>query len=578
MNRILPIILSLLAVSVSAEIIPAERLHPWQDNVGVVGGIPTRTNIWLNVLTTTNELYRCAADGVTDNKTALWACIIDCPEDQVIYLPAGTYYISDRVYWAAARRFVIRGAGPDKTTIVSPSLHFTFGSAEYPMPTVRCFLGADATKGATSLMVTNGGAFAAGQMWALDCLNDTNMVMTQNSCYDLDGDCTRSIINMIYVTNVVGNTVYFQRPLVWNFTTALGARLSLMTDVNHAPTPFITERIGIENLRLSHGGTVPDGQPHIDFSHAKDCWLYNVHFDEINRYAVMFDQSMDCTMEHCTMGPGQVVGVPNRGYGIWAWHTSYMLAQDNIAVRLTAPFVFATSVGGVCAYNFSTNIYAGGVDPALGWMGGDFTMGHGPHSMFNLVEGNIGSCYQPDNYYGSASHLTAFRNYFRGMDTNTTRNMKAVDVQSWVLTNNIVGNVLGADSVTWTAYEVTNQIVDIIGGVDKVIFRTGYANMGNDSLTGWDERPGQSMLRHGNLDRYNDAVNWDAGIADHDLPASLWLTNKPSWWGNARWPAIDPTNSTPVSAIPAQLRYEGVTLKHNATISRATLSGRYYIK
>jgi hypothetical protein len=69
---------------------------------------------------------------------------------------------------------------------------------------------------------------------------------------------------------------------------------------------------------------------------------------------------------------------------------------------------------------------------------------------------------------------------------------------------------------------------------------------------------------HGNAVCTNQSTYvlvWDAGIADHTLPASLLYTNgAPSWWGTNRWPAIDPEATVPTASIPAQNRFIGIPL------------------
>ena len=52
---------------------------------------------------------------------------------------------------------------------------------------------------------------------------------------------------------------------------------------------------------------------------------------------------------------------------------------------------------------------------------------------------------------------------------------------------------------------------------------------------------------------------WDAGNADHSLSNSLLYAAAPSWWGNNRWPAIDPETSPYIWTIPAEDRYNGIS-------------------
>lgn len=69
----------------------------------------------------------------------------------------------------------------------------------------------------------------------------------------------------------------------------------------------------------------------------------------------------------------------------------------------------------------------------------------------------------------------------------------------------------------------------------------------------------------GNYDYFNKAVTWDTNGVQ-TIPASLlYTTGAPSWWGTNHWPAIDPTNATPATMIPAQERYLGIPVGSRPT-------------
>ena len=62
------------------------------------------------------------------------------------------------------------------------------------------------------------------------------------------------------------------------------------------------------------------------------------------------------------------------------------------------------------------------------------------------------------------------------------------------------------------------------------------------------------MVRDGNFDYVTNTVRWD-----HEprvLPDSLYLTGKPAFFGNLRWPWVDPTGSTKVYTLPARVRFD----------------------
>ena len=84
---------------------------------------------------------------------------------------------------------------------------------------------------------------------------------------------------------------------------------------------------------------------------------------------------------------------------------------------------------------------------------------------------------------------------------------------------------------------------------------------------GWDDwapypvdaRVAATTLRHGNFDYVTNSVRWDPTIADHGLPASLYLSQRPSFFDAGRgytWPWVDPTGNPQLYTLPARARYE----------------------
>src|SRR5581483_4510565 len=78
----------------------------------------------------------------------------------------------------------------------------------------------------------------------------------------------------------------------------------------------------------------------------------------------------------------------------------------------------------------------------------------------------------------------------------------------------------------------------------------------------WVGRAFSTAFLHGNYDMASASTNWDIHLTgSHTLPASLYKTAKPSWFGNAAWPAIGPDVSGGIDGgghaglIPAQACY-----------------------
>ena len=64
----------------------------------------------------------------------------------------------------------------------------------------------------------------------------------------------------------------------------------------------------------------------------------------------------------------------------------------------------------------------------------------------------------------------------------------------------------------------------------------------------WDQAPDptvrSTVVREGNFDYVTNSVRWDH--EPRDLPNSLYLTEKPAFFGDLPWPWVDPTGTTKV--------------------------------
>ena len=67
-----------------------------------------------------------------------------------------------------------------------------------------------------------------------------------------------------------------------------------------------------------------------------------------------------------------------------------------------------------------------------------------------------------------------------------------------------------------------------------------------------------TVLREGNFDYVTNQVHWDTTA--QTIPASLYLTSKPAFFGSLPWPWVDPTGATKLHTLPAKARFEGTPL------------------
>jgi hypothetical protein len=109
MRRLLTALL-LAIVSARADIIPANRVAPWQGNVGVPGGIPDYP-VYRIVFPSDDKT------GATD-RASIQSALSSCPDQMAVLLANGHFYVNDLIDWAGINRSVcLRGSGPFQTLI-----------------------------------------------------------------------------------------------------------------------------------------------------------------------------------------------------------------------------------------------------------------------------------------------------------------------------------------------------------------------------------------------------------------------------------------------------------------------------
>jgi hypothetical protein len=172
----------------------------------------------------------------------------------------------------------------------------------------------------------------------------------------------------------------------------------------------------------------------------------------------------------------------------------------------------------------------------------------------NLFEGNVGGKIYADFTHGSSSYNTFFRNHIiRDSSAQAITNaLRAVDIERNQYYYNIVGNVLGISSQTWTNFEDTGART----AAQSYAYTWGYGSDGD--ITSDDPKSKGTVLRHCNYDYATQSTQWEASIQDHLLPNSLYLVGKPAFFGGLSWPVIGPDLNPMVGRLPAKDRFNGV--------------------
>jgi hypothetical protein len=171
-----------------------------------------------------------------------------------------------------------------------------------------------------------------------------------------------------------------------------------------------------------------------------------------------------------------------------------------------------------------------------------------------LFEGNSGLAFVQDNWYGTVHFITLFRNHFMGdICSSYLSNGPSKSDQTWIMQIaaysrffNFVGNVLGRTGGTYTTY----QPASYEDCTNASIWCLGYSHA-NGGVTDDEVRP--RAMRWGNYDTVTAAVRWESsevpsGIAQfanavpssQALPASMYLTAEPAWFGSVPYPAVGP--------------------------------------
>ena len=107
-----------LACVVFAEVIPANRMAPWQGNIGVPGGIPKRTKIFKDIVID----FGADPTGTKDCSSIIQSAINKCPSGQVVYIPGGRFRVETPIHVGnKTPNLTLRGAGMGRTTLFGPN-------------------------------------------------------------------------------------------------------------------------------------------------------------------------------------------------------------------------------------------------------------------------------------------------------------------------------------------------------------------------------------------------------------------------------------------------------------------------
>jgi PKD repeat protein len=522
---------------VFADVIPAARRVAWSP--GIPGGIRHYTNI-VNVR---NAPFNAAGDGVADDSLAIQTALNGAQNGQVVYLPAGTYRVSSTLSWNS-KSVALRGDGPALTRILSSEPE---NLIYLNTPTGRgnwVSVSGDCPKDSTNLTLASASGFSVGDHVIISQLNDPGYVFSLGSegictyC-STDNDGEHVMTQVARVLAKTNNTIYLNHVLYFPLKASLSPVVRYLG--------LYTQYSGIEDLYLE--GTYAqrgDYSANIYLDGAAYCWVTNVTSRFAGGANIRLRQSYACEISGNYISDSYI-HTSGHAYGIsLLWPNSDHLIQNNIAELCRRTFVLEAGGSGVV---FAYNLGVGVASEDLTFLSVDMST-HGAHPCMNLFEGNVCAKLSHDYFHGSSSHNTSYRCWIVNASTaNTlpTYGRFAVDIQQGNYSNNVVGCVIGQAGDTGVRYLSPGQGV-------PASYRLGYFDSGSTVITDTNVQP--STYLHGNFDFIGGGTVWDPVNADHSLPASLYLSAKPAWFGDRAWPPFDPAHpsSAAITNIPAGYR------------------------
>jgi hypothetical protein len=509
----------------AANPLPASRTPggrgSWSGVAGVPGGVPNRTTI-----------YTTLAAGAS--LSTAQSAINSCPSNQVVQLSAGSYNWSSGTLYIYNNGVTLRGAGT--STVISGTIeigHWQYWNNMHSSPASGNHVNVTSgfEQGSSNLTVASTSGYSVGQLIILDQLNDNNTTLSGNEgvtgyaycsvAYPTDGrDRAQHQVSRIAAIN--GNVITLSDPVYMpNYTAALDPEVWRFPD---QPTVMS----GVENLRLN-------GLFRIHNSYS--CWISNcVVANNWSAYGgdngfLRLLWSGRCAIQRCIVTTSDDA-VSTEDYGIEPRVCSGLLVENNIVNNIGLAIQISGCSGSVFAYNYLTNVVSGG-----NWMSAGF-LNHGGFPYMNLCEGNVMPSFGLNNTDSPSGYNVCLRNWCQGIDQRRAvfGNIQAVEINGTNRNCSVIGSVLGTPGVSYASYI---DGPNCSGG--KRIYSLGF--WAPECSTPYDLVTSNTLVKAYNWDAYHNGIVAD-GYTAGDIPASYYLSSRPSWFGNLTWPPIDPANTT----------------------------------
>jgi len=555
-------------------VVPADRRTTW--NPGVTyggGGIPDRA-------TTCATLSPSGGD----DTAAIAAALESCPDDQVVQLTTGTFNVTEFGVEIRRSNVTLRGAGTGEpgsgaggTRMVKadrdadPSNAVLYiGNGPYNFAS-STDLATDAVKGTHTLTLVDNPGLQVGEYVLIDHVTNDDPTVAWGDEHEGPGGGSRrwfdrqdrSLTQILEVTATDGNEVTFDTPFHWTFRTAYQAQLSRYGEHPDGPVLPFVEWVGVEDIYFE-GGAGGDFHGNVAITTCAYCWVRNIESNlsigtAVGLYATYRSEIRDSYIHSSDdPNPGGAGYLTGINFG-----AADNLIENNVIWSGNKMIVMRASGGGnVVAYNYMQDGYGAGYKdiPEVGLNAAHYTTPH-----MELLEGNHSFNAVGESFWGNSTYITMFRNHLTGTRRNagglglsdvTLRKVVVLDRYSYYF--NMVANILGEEAMTLQGdqerfvYEATAEELET-----PVVPMWLIGHNGENLDVPFDPMVAETTVRHGNYDFVTNDVVWDDNLPV-DLPPSLYLTDKPEFFGDHPWPWVRPEDGGATDVLPAQERFDRI--------------------
>jgi hypothetical protein len=486
-------------------IIPDSTRIDWQP--GLPDAIPNYP-VGVNV-----KDFGAKGDGQTDDTQSFLSAIDAATTGTAVFIPTGIYKITSTL--ELEKTIVLRGDGLDNTRLIF-DMSSSGGCIKIKKSGgstwTNILSGYD--KGSNSITVSDESLYDIGTFVEIRQDNDPAVFKPGYKGVETWGDA--SVGQILQVTAKSGQTLTFNNELYYNYNISMNPRIR--------PIKMITG-VGVEDLYLERISENSYGS-NIELVNAAYCWIKRIRSERTITAHVFCSRVYRSEIRDNYFFDSFSHNSGGKGYGIrMEARSTDNLIENNIFKRLRHSMVLQLgATGNVFGYNYSKDPF---LEEGNNWLLPDISP-HGHYPYMNLFEGNVVQRILVDNVHGTNGPTTIFRNRVEkdvSHYLSYTDKFPFIEVGENNPNQNIIGNEIGIEGA------FANEPLKLDPSIEN------------------------STIVYGNFN-YIEGSFFSSNNAGENLPASLYLEEKPEWFGNLPWPIIGGDVSPNSNEIPAQYRYQ----------------------